>query len=1196
MPSNVSMDKVVKKLSSAEKPNSDQQKLIAVDLKTKEIKRILPGGLVIGGKAAFYLVSNNLDHSNLADYEDLEAEVKDFSGNRTIGLRIAYQASCDSGNEENLAIALCSEYPPEYELHRKIKGWISAFTKGEAGTRFVDHFLTEIPKLEIYLKEEALGISLNLEQIRITTDRNPTYYLITNAKDSANIAERENFNVLLRDVTNTREIGVLLSYQASFFSENLSKVIDALCNDQSIVETIDSKLKEWTLRFVDSKGTASFIENYAVELSRLQQALEQKAREEAGLRLSVRATLDRNPVRYLISTISDPSNIADRTNLKVLVADVRGNRRVHLSINYRAGYDPRDEAIVASAFESSKSIRDEIDRRIEGWINTYLGNDEAGFIDRYSKAETETLTHRIQEEARKIGLKLDLRVSLDRETELKPFDFGSEKSPIEIPIYTGGCEDELSLRLWLKLAVNESKRINAVLRSLPAEEMKIFSAVKMKITTFFREEVSIKDFCYELKGKVRDRLLETLNQFLEEYGRKAEDFFLDSDTYFPNGKTIAVGSSQAPVVLQVHLRDCDDEIELSLHTALILDEDNLAKGAFYSLPSKENFLRIEFEKFVKEFLNTEISIKEFSSNLKGKVRDDLVNYLNESFSKKYGYKIQFLDLVSNLALPPDIIEVFCSLQCMVDGYPEPVEIRNTVQMLPSDYAKYRQMIPQGVSREDIQHSPLKTWVESRLEKVVKPLLLQKRYIDLLTEKKLQEIADSIKEKMKQEARSIGFSIEHIVSVPNIPHLDLREDSQLEQKGSYLTNDANVEVKLNTLVSLKFERFDKLESYLKLTIDAVRQKIRETIDQTVSKCLAKVDPERYYMRFYHADSLDAQSVEVLLEAEIRQKLEEQYGATVLTVTPRPINTDIADLFRQLRGEVPSFEFVINSLTGGEAITFRAQFQVEGVGKDSWVTFDSRMGAMLRAQEPQRQELKRLKDLYDKQVKSSDLEDSKELKALRNQMNIIQREISGIEVIKESIVSSIEQILSAYDSAASTYIDPANLAALQKSINQWASESVREQYGLEISIRNLRRDRTEGERKLFEVQNTLRIEATKDAETALKIAENQREAQFKLMQGKSQSKLEELEKLRSKRSKLDPNEEADEIKQMDNRINDLEAEINAPSISNTEAALKALEAKSTPKAKSFLEAQAQLNPAEDSQSETASADEKLVDPEA
>ena len=1192
MPSNSSMDNVIKKLSSAEKPNSTCQKLLAVDLKTKEVKRILPGGIVVGGKAAFYLVSNNLDRSNLADYESLEVEVKDFSGNRTIGLRVSYQASCDPGNEENLAISLCSEYPPEYELHKKIRGWISAFTKGEAGTRFVDHFLTEIPKLKTYLQEEALNVSLNLEEVRITTDRNPTYYLITNAKDSANIAERENINIPLKDVTNTREIGVLLSYQASFFSENRQKVIDALCNDQSVVETIDEKLKEWTLRFVDSRGTSSFIENYAVELPKLQQALEQKAREEAGLRLSVKAALDRNPVRYIISTISDPSNIADCTNLKVLVADVRGNRRFHLSINYRAGYNPSDEEIVARAFESSKSIKDEIDRRIEGWVNDYLSNDEAGFIDRYSKAEVETLTQQIQAEARKVGLKLDLRISLDRETELKSFDFGSEKSPIEIPVYIGECEDELTLRLWLKLAVSESKRINAVLRSLPAEEVRVFPAVKAKITTFFREEVLLKDFCYDLKGKVRERLLGSLNRFLEDYGRKAEDFFLDSDTYFPNGKIIAIGSSQTPAVLRVHVNDCDDELELLVHTALTLDEENLNKGAVYSLPSRENSLQHTLEKIIKEFFNTEIKIQDFSSDLKGKVRDELFSYLNEIFPRRYGFKIQFLNLASNLEfLPPEIIEIRCLFECRVEGYPDPVPIENTVQMLPKDLAKFRQMVPQSSSNSNAQSSPLEDWVKTRLEKVVRPLLLQKRYIDLLTEKGLREIADSIKQEMRQEARSIGFSIEHIVSVPALEYGSLAEDFQLVQEKAYLTNDANIKVKLNTLVDLRFDSFEKVEMYLKSKIDP-RQKIQEAIDQTVSKCLAQVDPERYYMRFYHADlERDTQSVENLLEVAIKQELQTRYGVTVNTVAPRPLNTDIADLFGQLRGEVPSFEFVISSLTGGESITFRAQFQVDGVGKDSWVTFDSRMGAMLRAQEPQRKELQRLEDLYDKDVKSSDLEDSGDLKALRDQMNAIQREISGIEVIKESIVSSIEQMLTVYDSAASAYIDPANLAALQKFINQWASESVREQYGLEISIRNLRRDRTEGESKLFGVQNDLRIQATEDAKNALKIAEDQRNTQLKLMEGKSKSQLDELEKLRSDRSKLDPNGDADEIERIDVRIQKLEDEINAPSLGSVEATLKALEAKSSPKAKNFLEAQ--LNSTENLPIDAASTDEKTAD---
>jgi hypothetical protein len=1149
--SNSSMDNVIKKLDASEKRIAENQKQVVIDLKSKELKKVFLGGITLGGNTAFYLISNNLDPLNFAEYDKLNIEVRNLSRN-PMGLHISYKGSCNPGDEETLAIALCGMYSPEFEFHKKLKGWVATFTKGNNGIQFIDEFPSGIPNLESHIRDEAQHIGFEIEDIKITTDKNLTYYLITNAKNEANIAEQNNLNVLFKDISNTREIGVLIKYQASFFREDREKVLDALCGEKSITEMIDDKLENWTRRFVDAQGIPKFIENYDTALPELQKELERKAKEDAGLNLSVRTALDRNPIQYIISTISDPSNIADRKNLIIEVVDVQSDRRINLNINYRAGYDPTDEKTVSLAFESSKSIADEIDKRIKGWIHSYISNKinrEAGFINQYSKAEVETLSQSIQDQARKICLNLGIQITLDRENELTQFEFGKEKSPLFVPIYVNSYEDELRLHFWLKLAIHESKKVNAVMRSLPSEELKILKLLKLEVADFFRERVSIKEFCYELKSTVRQNLLEHINQFLEYYGRRAEDFFLDSDTYFPSGITIEIGSDKVPESIQIHVNDCDDELELLVHTALELDEDNLEKGAIYSLKNKEDFLRNATRKIIRDFLNAQVTLQDFSSSLKSKVREELFIHLNEIFPKKYGYKVKFLNLDTNLEIPEEIIEVPYIMSCMVDGYPNPIKITNTVQMLIKDLAKSRQMLPNGYVKNNDQGSPLKTWVESKLERIIKPLLLKKKYIDLLVEDKLRDIANSIKQEMRQEARSIGFSVEHIISIPNLEHLYLREDFQIELKQGYLTNDANMQIRLNTLVYLKFETFDKIETYLKPSID-VKQKIEETVSQTIRKQLAKIDPERYYMRFYHADNtLEKESVEELLESEITKRLQELYGATISSVVTRPIDTEIVDLFKLLRGKVPSFDFEITPLKGGESITFQAQFQIDAVGKESWVTFNSRMGSILHDKNPQYKELLRLKEVYERDIKTSDLEDSQALKAIRDKMSELEQEVSGIDRIKESIINSIEQILS--------YKDPNSIGALENKINEQARKSVKNQYGLEITISNLRRKPTEQEKNLSGAKKSLSMEGIKDMTTALQAAEIKRTAQINAVRSSSNSKTEELKKLQERKSKLDSNDDQEEILQINQQIHALENDLNISSASDPTEILRKIE---------------------------------------
>jgi hypothetical protein len=1169
------MNNVIRKTESSVKPTASEQKLVIIDKKKKEIKKPVFGtSLFLGGDVQHYLVSNNTDPDNLAEYKGLSVEVKDFHRDRKIGLSLSYIASCNSGNEESLALSLSGDLDPRDELHKKINNWVATFTRGSAGTQFIDDFLNEIPKLEEYVKEEAQNIGLFMKEIRITPDRNPVYYLIKNIKDTSKIAEQNNLNVLLNDKSKSREIGILISYTAGFFREDQDKVFKVLCAneyaDESITATIDAKLKDWALRFIDIQGVSSFIENYSTELPKLRSALEKKAREEAGLLLEMVVELDRNPVRYIISTTANPNNIASCANLKIPLIDEQGDRRVNLLLNYRAGYDPINEETFANAFKGSKSIKDEIDKRIETWINSYLNKSKARFIDGYSKEEVETLIREIQDQAQKICLDLDLNISLENESKLESFKFGSEKTPIAIPIYTGGCEDELELRFWLKLEVSGS-RINAVMRSLPSEKINIYEAVKKEIINFFRDQVSIKDFCHDLNGKVRERFITHLNHFLAYYGRKSEDLFFDSDTYFPDGKSIEIGTNETPSIIQVHVSDSDEQLELLVHTMLVLDDDNLAKGAFYSLPSKEYSLRNALERSIKEFLNTKVRIQDFSSNLKGKVRDNLFTYLNEEFPKRYGYRTGFLNLGTNLKfLPPEIVEVSCILECRVDGYSEKVSIENTVQMLPVDIAKYTQMIPLNTSQVDIKSSPIYDWVSSRLETIVKPLILQRKYIDLLTKSELDAIAESIKIAMEKEASSIGFSIKHIVSAPALLHLELKEDFLLEEEREYLTNDTRVKVKLKTSITAKFNDFHGIEQYLNFPIAKIKEKLQDTIDQVMGDYLSDVEPDRYY-RYFHQSEGNSPAMRKQLEAAIQSSLETKYGMDISKVVVRTVETDISVLFEELNGKVEDFEFTIDSLSGGESVRFQARFQVESVLEDSWHTFYSRMGLMQKSQEPRRKEFKRLENNHERLAQSSELEDADELQKLREQMEIIKREVSGIEFIKKSITSSIEQMLSTFDSDASTYTDFANLLALQVEMNRWAKQSVKNEYGLEISIRNVRRNRLESDQELSEAQKALKLNRIKDIK---RLEDERRDVNFKMLQAKGKSQLEELEKLRRNLMTV---EDEDEILQLNKRISRLENEISLTESRTAEEQLKSLESKSHTKAKSFLDAQSQLNAA-------------------
>ncbi|NER52613.1 MAG: hypothetical protein F6J92_39440, partial [Symploca sp. SIO1A3] len=182
----------------------------------------------------------------------------------------------------------------------------------------------------------------------------------------------------------------------------------------------------------------------------------------------------------------------------------------------------------------------------------------------------------------------------------------------------------------------------------------------------------------------------------------------------------------------------------------------------------------------------------------------------------------------------------------------------------------------------------------------------------------------------------------------------------------------------------------------------------------------------------------------------------------------------------------FEVEIASIADiEEAVTYKGDFQIEGVEANSWYTFQARKPEM------------------------SD--------------------------ISQSITRRLNAVLSTFTKEDLQFTDIEYLSFLEKKINKLASKYVIEQFGLEIRITNLSRPRTQQEKLLAEEISQQR--ATK------KIAREKRLAiQQQMAEETDKSKLEELKQLREERLNMlkDLDVEEDDLKKVNKRIKALEKE--------------------------------------------------------
>lgn len=375
-----------------------------------------------------------------------------------------------------------------------------------------------------------------------------------------------------------------------------------------------------------------------------------------------------------------------------------------------------------------------------------------------------------------------------------------------------------------------------------------------------------------------------------------------------------------------------------------------------------------------------------------------------------------------------------------------------------------------------------------------------------------------------------------MSRPNLKIIEVIKGFNIDiEEANLATKDANVKVKVNIFVAGKIENPREIKDYLSPDVD-LEGLIKQSIHNAVREVLHSIEPERYYLRFYFP-ALDERgnplekSVEQELTDKIKEVLEKTFHAKISTIIPKPLNTEITERYQELYEKIGSFEFEVPSLSGDEApVKFEGDFQIQGVEKNSWLMFQSRL--------------------------------------------------PRIDDIKQSIEKSLKAKLNTLGDEILQYTDTENLLLLEDFINQWINNplgrgSIANQFGLEISIGNLSRSRTAIEEHRVIVRQEMHHVELDDALAHLTARRNKIAAQKQMAEKAHEAKLLELSKLYEQHSRiiaLPDNEE--ELDELNKKIQNLEKEIPTASVDEAKNKLNILKLQKL-KSKNLGEVTQQIN---------------------
>ena len=387
----------------------------------------------------------------------------------------------------------------------------------------------------------------------------------------------------------------------------------------------------------------------------------------------------------------------------------------------------------------------------------------------------------------------------------------------------------------------------------------------------------------------------------------------------------------------VRLKDYGDELSLKIKEAMLqVNEDN--KINIVTTDEQSSELLNFFKETIGVFLRENVTLHEFCYQLESGLRNRLIAHLNDEVLLKRGRKISSFHLESSgvgFLRPKESSQFQYEIECTIKDCPTSIIVKHDLLMTLDDLGKYR----------TAKIDDLETWFKEKVKTITQTTLLEQRYADLILDFDSDEaqIEYDIKKAVELEAKSIGYAIKHLFVIPNLdPIIIKREGISFEETGDFFTYDARVRVRLSIVVEAEINRLEKLKNYLHPQTNLLEE-FRKVVSEQTRLIIHKIDPERFYMRFWPSvDNPNEVSVEQQLREGISDKLTDVFHLENITITPKRYYKDdpLVERLQALQEGVHDFTvetFPLREAGHEESVTFNGQFKIWAVDQSGWYTF-------------------------------------------------------------------------------------------------------------------------------------------------------------------------------------------------------------------------------------------------------------------
>ncbi len=392
---------------------------------------------------------------------------------------------------------------------------------------------------------------------------------------------------------------------------------------------------------------------------------------------------------------------------------------------------------------------------------------------------------------------------------------------------------------------------------------------------------------------------------------------------------------------------------------------------------------------------------------------------------------------------------------LFDRKGKPVQVTSEALMRLKDAGRY----------EANQRPALEQWFPGTVEGAVKEALFRRHYIDLVLD--WEPIEEAIREHLDRMAKGIGYSIQSLHAVPDIPARELLRPFDLEvEEDSFETKQKAAPVKLDIQATCRIPDLGAVKEYLHHHDDPREVMIRD-LTREVRRFFLGVEPEDYYIRFETplagaSGETTKPGVRERLEARCRKAVK-PFGAEIKAVNIRQLDTEVSERLKELMRH-PSIHLCTPvkpvDMESNEMVTLKIELNVGGVDPTGWHTFQ-----------------------YTSPI---------------------------VDQIRDGLTYSLSNKLDDLSQDQLKYEDGAVKAELFKKVKDTVMELARQKFGLGVDLISLGREDTEAEKRRKRLAAEVAAAQEREAMGMLEAISDQSETR----RGMAQNKLKDAQALLAK----------------------------------------------------------------------------------